>query len=68
METMLTSQGELRRRFGALSSNTNEIPKCIQTYFFSSEDATKYRMINMKNQPKSDTEKATYEKMFKMIC
>ena len=24
-------------------------------------------MINMKNQPKSDTEKATYEKMFKML-
>ena len=34
METMLTSQGELRQRFGALTSNTNEIPKCIQTYFF----------------------------------
>ena len=24
-------------------------------------------MINMKNQPKSDTEKATYEKMLKML-
>ena len=38
-------------------------PKCIQTYFYGGDDATKWRMLNTKRKT-SANERATYKDVF----
>lgn len=61
---MLTAQGKLFQRVGSLIPHNKETPKCIQTYFYGGDEATKYWMQNMKIKVKYDD---TYEKFFKLL-
>ena len=63
MDSMLTAGGQLFRRMGSLVPIDGERPKCIQTYFYGGEDATKWRMLNTK-QKMPAKERATYKDVF----
>ena len=67
MESILTAHGKLFWRIGSLISSNNERPKCVQTYFYSRDESTNYRMINMKKTVKDNGEKDTYSEIFKLL-
>ena len=46
MNSMLTAGGQLFRRMGSLLPEHGKTPKCIQTYFYGGDEATKWRMLN----------------------
>ncbi|KAL7507177.1 hypothetical protein ACHAXN_004405 [Cyclotella atomus] len=61
MDAMLTSGGPLFQRIGSLHPVDGERPKsCIQTYFYGDAEATKWRMLNIRKNLKSD-KKSGYE-------
>ena len=59
MEAMLTAGGQLLRRAGPLIAANGERPKCVQTYFYGGDEATKWRLINTRKTMTGE-EKATY--------
>ena len=67
MDAMLTSGGQLFRRVGSMLPNENgKQPKCVQTYFYGGDDATKYRILNTRKNI-SAIERIKYETVFKML-
>ena len=65
-ESMLTANGQLFRRIGSLLPRDGQQPKCVQTYFYGGEEATKWRIKNAKlSVPKK--EKQSYEAIFKEL-
>ena len=68
MTAMLTSGGQLFRRIGSLLPTVNgKQPKCVQTYFYGGDEATKWRIKNTHKKIKNITEKKKYEQVFKML-
>ena len=68
MDAMLTSGGQLFRRVGSMLPNENgKQPKCVQTYFYGGDDATKYRILNTRKNIGNATERNKYETVFKML-
>ena len=66
MDAMLTSGGQLFRRIGSILPVDGERPKCVQTYFYGGEEATKWRMLNIRKSLKSD-KKSKYEIIFEQL-
>lgn len=50
MDSMLTAGGQLLQRVGPLIARDGEQPKCVQTYFYGGDEATKWRMMNTKKR------------------
>ena len=44
-----------------------EQPKCVQTYFYGGDEATKWRIQNTKRNITSRTERRTYTKVFNKL-
>ena len=65
-ESMLTAGGQLLRRVGSLCAADGETPKCVQTYFFGGEEATKWRMKGIKRSI-PNREQATYKSVFEKL-
>ena len=63
MDAMLTAGGQLFRRVGALLPSDGQSPKCVQTYFYGGDEATKWRMINSRKKFPPN-EKDSYKKLF----
>ena len=67
MDSMLTSGGQLFRRVGSMLPVQGEQPKCVQTYFYGGDEATKWRILNTKRNISSRSEKRTYTKVFNKL-
>ena len=64
MSSMLTAGGQLFRRVGSmLPAVDGEHPKCVQTYFYGGDEATKWRILNTKKKIPAN-EKNSYETVF----
>jgi hypothetical protein len=71
MESMLTCGGQLFRRVGSLLPADGERPKCVQTYFYGGEEATKWRMMNIqKSVPNSQRNnyEIVFNKLHAILC
>ena len=66
MNSMLTAGGQLFRRMGSLLPQHGQAPKCVQTYFYGGDEATKWRMLNTKKNF-SSAERGTYQRVFKSL-
>ena len=63
---MLTAGGQLLRRARPLIAGYREQPKCVQTYFYGGNEATKWRMMNTKKKI-ANNEQESYERVFSML-
>jgi hypothetical protein len=66
-ESMLTANGQLFRRIGSLLPRDGEQPKCVQTYFYGGDEATKWRIKNTRKKIPSLKERNTYTNVFKQL-
>ena len=66
MNSMLTAGGQLFRRMGSLLPQHGQTPKCVQTYFYGGDEATKWHMLNTKKNFSSG-ERGTYQRVFKNL-
>ena len=66
MDSMLTAGGQLLRRAGPLIPGDGEQPKCVQTYFYGGDEATKWRMLNTKKTI-ANSERNSYERVFSKL-
>lgn len=67
MDNMLTVQVKFKLRLDSLIPGKEETPKHVQTYFYGGDDATKFRIVNMKKKVKNSKEIEIYEKIFKRL-
>ena len=66
MESMLTSGGQLFRRVGSMLPVQGEQPKCVQTYFYGGDEATKWRILNTRRNM-NRSEKRQYTTVFNKL-
>ena len=63
---MLTANVQLFRRVGSLLPVNGERPKCAQTYFYGGNEATKWRMLNIRKNIHPN-ERNAYETVFNKL-
>ena len=66
MNSILTAGGQLLQRAGPLIQGDGEQPKCVQTYFYGGDEATKWQMMNMKKEI-SANDRNNYITVFKKL-
>ena len=66
IDSMLTAGGQLLRRAGPLITGDVEQPKCVQTYFYGGNEATKWRMFNTRKRV-PNSQRANYERVFSKL-
>jgi hypothetical protein len=66
MESMLTSPGQLFQRVCLLLPVDGERPRCVQTYSYGGDEATKWKILNTKKNI-ANRQKKSYEDVLQKL-